>query len=128
MRIQAAEIVALIAKSYGNTYATLLPRVTKTLARALTVDPASGEGLKPLTTHFGAIVGLTMLGPLVVDSILLCMVEDYFRALPDLPRESEEESEKVFEAWKNAVEVWREHFGADADGVKVKLLQKHQLV
>ena len=128
MRIQAAEIVALIAKTYGDTYTTLLPRVTKTLAKALSVDPSSGEAVKPLTTHFGAIVGLTMLGPLVVDSILLAILEDYFKALPELPRESEEDSERVIEAWKNAAEQWKEHFGSDAPSSKVKLLQKHKLL
>lgn len=127
MRIQAAEIVALITKTYGNTYTTLIPRVTKTLAKAITVDPNGSEAVKPLTTHFGAIVGLTMLGPLVVDSILLPMAEEYFRVLPELPSESEEDAGKVFEAWKNAAEQWREHFGKDAPADKVKLLQKLKL-
>ncbi len=128
MRIQAAEIVALIAKSYGSTYSTLLPRVTKTLAKALSVDVASGEAVKPLTTHFGAIVGLTMLGPLVVDSILLAMIEDYFKAFGELPSESEEDTERVLQAWRNAAEQWQEHFGGVEDSDKLNLLKQHQLL
>lgn len=127
MRIQAAEIVALIARTYGNTYTTLIPRVTKTLAKALSVDPNSGEPIKPLTTHFGAIVGLTMLGPLVVDSILLPMAEEYLRVFPELPRESEDDSERVLQAWQSAAEQWREHFGADAPADKLDLLKKLNL-
>ena len=113
MRLQAAEIVALISKTYGDTYTTLLPRVTKTLAKALCYDPAVNE-VKPFSTHFGAIVGLTLLGTSVLDSVLMPMLEDYLAFVKDVENSKvlgePEEKEKVLSALKNAINQWKEHY------------------
>ncbi len=53
LRNFAAYLISTICKRYGNNYSTLQPRITKTLVRAL-LDPG-----KPLTTHYGAIVGIS---------------------------------------------------------------------
>lgn len=127
LRVQAAESVAFIAKMYGTTYTTLLPRVTKTLAKALVVDSSAGEGLKPLSTHYGAIVALSLLGPLVIDSVLLPILEEYMRVLPDLEKTSQSDAERVMEAWRNAISLWREHFGKEAPADKIQSLKKLKL-
>lgn len=124
LRLQAGELVSFIANAYGNTYTTLLPRVTKTLARALSTSEDGGE-VKPLTTHFGAIVTLTLLGPNVVDSVLLPMAESYMELLKSVEEGAVEvEREKVVLAWRNAFEQWKEHFGADADERKLRIINK----
>lgn len=113
LRLQAAELVAFISKTYGNTYTTLLPRVTKTLARALSYDPATNE-IKPFSTHFGAIVGLTLLGTNVIDSVIMPMLKEYLEFISD-PQNAEilgneEEKSKVLSALENAINQWKEHF------------------
>ncbi|KAI7867677.1 transcription initiation factor TFIID subunit 6 [Spinellus fusiger] len=55
-RHRAASLMTLICHQFGNAYHTLQPRITKSLLRAL-LDPA-----RPLTTHYGAMIGLDQLG------------------------------------------------------------------
>ncbi len=113
MRLQSAELVAFIAKTYGNTYTTLLPRVTKTLAKALSYDKATNE-IKPFSTHFGAIVGLTLLGTNVLDSILMPMLKNYLEFISESGNAvvlgTETEKTKVMSALENAINQWKEHF------------------
>ncbi|RUS13613.1 transcription initiation factor TFIID complex 60 kDa subunit [Endogone sp. FLAS-F59071] len=71
VRDNAAHLAANICHRYGPAYHTLQPRVTKTLLRAF-LDPA-----KPFTTHYGAIVGLTELGPEVVRVLVMPNVKAY---------------------------------------------------
>jgi transcription initiation factor TFIID subunit 6 len=83
--------------------------VTRTLAKTLS-DPE-----KPLTSHFGAIVGLTALGPMAVQSILIPVLPAYLRALgiEGTPMDGGEqlplETRKCYEALCDAVKVWRPH-------------------
>eukprot|EP00761_Pharyngomonas_kirbyi_P000328 gb/GECH01000328.1/.p1 GENE.gb/GECH01000328.1/~~gb/GECH01000328.1/.p1 ORF type:complete len:572 (+),score=78.98 gb/GECH01000328.1/:1-1716(+) len=65
LRDMAAEIVASICRSYGTAYHTLQPRITKTMLHAFL------DTERPHTTHYGAIVGLTALGPHVTQLLLL---------------------------------------------------------
>ncbi|RUP43411.1 putative transcription initiation factor TFIID subunit 6 [Jimgerdemannia flammicorona] len=67
----AARLMAQICQRYGKAYHTLQPRITKTLLRAF-LDPA-----KPLTTHYGAIIGLSELGPEVVRVLVVPNVKAY---------------------------------------------------
>lgn len=112
LRLQAAELVAFIAKTYGNTYTTLLPRVTKTLAKALSYDAFTNE-IKPFSTHFGAIVGLTLLGTNVIDSVLMPMLGDYLTFISNDKNSeilgNQQEKEKVLSALENAINQWKEH-------------------
>ena len=75
LREYAASVAALVCRRFGGTYTNLQPRVTRTLLRAL-MDPA-----KPLTTHFGAIVGLAALGPTVTQLLLLPNLNVYLEFL-----------------------------------------------
>lgn len=94
-RKTAAQLVTKICSKYGNAYQTLQPRVTRTLLRAF-LDP-----LKALTTHYGAIVGLTHLGPEVIKSLLLPNLSSYLNLIrPIIQSQSGEESLKKMEAQK----------------------------
>ena len=90
-----------------------MPRVTKTLAKALSYDPTTNEA-KPFTTHFGAIVGLTLLGTNVIDSVLMPMIGPFLDFITE-PKNvnllgTEDEKLKVISALQNAVNQWKEHF------------------
>ena len=65
LRVAAARTAAAVCAEFGDAYATLRPRVSKTYADAL------ADGAKPLATHFGALVGLRALGPLTVASLVI---------------------------------------------------------
>jgi transcription initiation factor TFIID subunit 6 len=75
LRRDAAELVAYVCGTFGQAYQTIIPRVTKTMAKTL------ADGEKPLTSHYGAVVGLTALGPLTVESVILPILHDYLGAL-----------------------------------------------
>ncbi|KAG0164232.1 hypothetical protein DFQ28_007295 [Apophysomyces sp. BC1034] len=70
-RHRAATLIATICNQYGKAYHTLKPRITKTLLRAF-LDPA-----KPLTTQYGAIIGLYQLGPEVTRVLIAPNVKFY---------------------------------------------------
>ncbi|KAL0091242.1 TATA box binding protein associated factor [Phycomyces blakesleeanus] len=70
-RHRAAGLMTLICNQFGKAYHTLQPRITKTLLRAL-LDPA-----RPLTTHYGAIVGLDQLGPEVTRVLVAPNIKFY---------------------------------------------------
>jgi hypothetical protein len=64
LRRYAAELVACICKRFGVQYPQLQPRVSVMLVAAL-------ESSKPLPTQYGAIQGISMMGPLAIGSLLL---------------------------------------------------------
>lgn len=61
----ASLLLEHVINSYGSSYSTLKPRVTRTLLRAL-LDPT-----KPVGTHYGALLGLEKLGPEVIKLVLV---------------------------------------------------------
>ncbi|CAG8545355.1 6620_t:CDS:10 [Ambispora gerdemannii] len=71
LREFAAKIIADIIKRYGPAYHTLKPRITKTLIRAL-LDPN-----KSFSTQYGAIVGLSALGPEIIKILMLPNIKTY---------------------------------------------------
>jgi len=75
LRNYAAEITGFICKRYGDSYSSLQPRITKTLHQAF-LDVS-----KPLTTHYGAIVGLSKLGTNVIQMLILPNVSSYMKIL-----------------------------------------------
>ena len=64
LRVLASKTVAEICERYGEEYATLQPRVTATLQKGLKAPQS------PLPTIFGALVGLSSLGPRVIESVV----------------------------------------------------------
>ncbi|KAI8148420.1 transcription initiation factor TFIID subunit 6 [Fennellomyces sp. T-0311] len=71
VRHRAASLIASICAEYGKAYHTLQPRITKTLLRAF-MDPA-----KPLTTQYGAIIGLDHLGTEVSRVLIVPNIKFY---------------------------------------------------
>eukprot|EP00740_Mantoniella_antarctica_P007300 CAMPEP_0181350554 /NCGR_PEP_ID=MMETSP1106-20121128/1324_1 /TAXON_ID=81844 /ORGANISM="Mantoniella antarctica, Strain SL-175" /LENGTH=503 /DNA_ID=CAMNT_0023463027 /DNA_START=148 /DNA_END=1656 /DNA_ORIENTATION=- len=75
LRIQAAGTMALVCRKFGGAYPTIQPRITRTLLRAML------DAGKPLPTHFGAISGLSALGPRVVRLLILPNLKQYLEVL-----------------------------------------------
>lgn len=75
LREHAADLVALICRRWGRDYATIQPRITKTLTQAFL------DVKRPLTTHYGAIVGLSRLGPPTRQLLILPNLDRYFKYL-----------------------------------------------
>ncbi|KAF9984663.1 hypothetical protein BGZ75_003759 [Mortierella antarctica] len=71
LRSTATDILLLICRRYGTSYHTLQPRITRTLLRAF-LDPE-----KALTTHYGAILGLSRLGNEVFKTLVLPNLKTY---------------------------------------------------
>ena len=76
LRELAARVIGLICSKFSAKYPALQTRILNTLCRALWTDKA-----KPLTTQFGALVGLTELGPLVVEQLILPQATKYLSKL-----------------------------------------------
>ncbi|KAM6582596.1 hypothetical protein CsatB_009598 [Cannabis sativa] len=95
LRDFTAKLVASICKRFGHVYNTLQTRLTKTLLNAF-LDPK-----RALTQHYGAIQGLTAIGPNVVRLLMLPNLEPYLRLLePELLLEKQKNEMKRYEAWR----------------------------
>ncbi|KAI9499123.1 transcription initiation factor TFIID subunit 6 [Zychaea mexicana] len=97
VRQRAAALIASICGEYGKAYHTLQPRITKTLLRAF-MDPA-----RPLTTQYGAIVGLEHLGVEVTRVLIVPNIKFYSdcclaNALEGSSIQRKQEGEKCQEA------------------------------
>ncbi|RLN21581.1 hypothetical protein BBI17_006990 [Phytophthora kernoviae] len=75
LRKYAAQLVAQICERYGDKYANIQARVSKTYHKAIT-DPEC-----PFSTQYGALHGMLFLGPLVMESLLFPNLEKYYRRL-----------------------------------------------
>lgn len=75
LRDLASELVRLVCEKYGQFYPTLQTRITKTLSKAF-LDPK-----RSLRTQYGAIKGLSVLGPHVIRSLLLPNLRLYLELL-----------------------------------------------
>ncbi|KYR01993.1 TATA-binding protein-associated-factor [Tieghemostelium lacteum] len=93
LREYSAKLVALICRKFGDSYNSLQGRVTKTLVQTL------HDTTKPLTTHYGAIVGLSSLGRNVIQLLLIPYIPKYYQLLePELTNPSNQQ--KAMEAHK----------------------------
>lgn len=102
VRDEAASIIAALCHSYGTVYNNMVPRIAKTLLKALT------DADKPLTSHYGAIMGIGALGPQAVDSLLLPIIHDYHGNLTSMPATNE--SQKVLMALERCAVCWHQNF------------------
>ncbi|KAK5578899.1 hypothetical protein RB653_008574 [Dictyostelium firmibasis] len=79
LRDFAARLVSFVCRKFGDAYSSLQGRITKTLVQTL------HDTTKPLTTHYGAIVGLAGLGRNVIQFLLLPYIPKYYKLLePEL--------------------------------------------
>ena len=82
LRDFASQLIAYICVRYGESYQTLQPRIAKTMLKAF-LDP-----LRPLPSHFGAILGFRALGREVVRMLLIPNVKVYTQLLDQLSSDS----------------------------------------
>ncbi|KAL6057925.1 histone H4-like TAF Taf6, SAGA complex subunit [Balamuthia mandrillaris] len=110
LRDYAANLISLVCQRFGDAYKNLQPRVSKTLLDAFM------DLTKPLTTHYGAIVGLTALGHHVVQLLILPNLSSYLRLLePELQSEASMkrlEARRCYGALLNAAGVYLQHASA----------------
>ncbi len=71
LRDFTAALVEKIASAYGNAFVTLIPRLSKTFVGALL------DFSKPLTTHYGAIKGISALGKAAQSKLLFSNLAQY---------------------------------------------------
>ncbi|KAK9767594.1 histone H4-like TAF Taf6, SAGA complex subunit [Basidiobolus ranarum] len=106
VRKLAAKIVGIICSKYGQNYHTLQPRVTKTLLRAF-LDPT-----KPLTTHYGAIIGLSSLGNEIIKILIVPNLKPYGtilgQQLESTNATKKQEAEKCHSALMDAIKSLKE--------------------
>lgn len=74
-RDRCASLLGDICKKYSHVYTTLLPRVSKTMVKTFT------DTGKPLSSHYGAIVGIATLGLRAIESLIVPNLEAYLSAL-----------------------------------------------
>ncbi|KAJ1664622.1 histone H4-like TAF Taf6, SAGA complex subunit [Coemansia sp. RSA 1813] len=125
LRDNAAEQIADICQHYGHSYHTLQSRIARTLLRAF-LDPT-----KPLTTHYGAIVGLTKLGASTAKVLILPNIKTYMTLLsteleknnPQLTHDGKHCQEALLEALRV---VAREESAAAEDELKLASLSSTQ--
>ncbi|EGC28467.1 TATA-binding protein-associated-factor [Dictyostelium purpureum] len=83
LRDFSAQLVTFICRKFGDSYSSLQSRITKTLVQTL------HDTTKPLTTHYGAVVGLSGLGKNVIQFLLLPYISTYYKLLePELNNNS----------------------------------------
>lgn len=83
LRDFAAEIISDVCAKFSKKYTDFQPRITKTLKSAIQ------DASKPMTTHYGAIVGLGALGFRVVDLLVIPLMKDYTKLVLDILKETE---------------------------------------
>lgn len=103
VRQRAAGLIAHICQHYGKSYHTLQPRIARTLMRAV-MDPA-----RPLTTQYGAIVGLDRLGTEVTRTLLVPNIAPYSeiclqRSIESRPLEASKCREALVEVLQHVAE------------------------
>ncbi|KAK3154346.1 hypothetical protein QOZ80_2BG0189340 [Eleusine coracana subsp. coracana] len=92
LRDFSANLVASVCRRFGHVYHNLQTRLTKTLIHAF-LDPA-----KSLTQHYGAVQGISALGPSAIRLLLLPNLVTYMQLLgPELQLEKQKnEHSKLF--------------------------------
>uniref|UniRef100_A0A0D9V1G9 TATA box binding protein associated factor (TAF) histone-like fold domain-containing protein n=1 Tax=Leersia perrieri TaxID=77586 RepID=A0A0D9V1G9_9ORYZ len=95
LRDFSANLVASVCRRFGHVYHNLQTRLTKTLIHAF-LDPQ-----KSLTQHYGAVQGISALGPSAIRLLLLPNLETYMQLLePELQLEKQKNEMKRKEAWR----------------------------
>lgn len=69
----ASLLLEHVIDTYGSSYSTLTPRVTRTLLRALL------DSSKPIGTHYGALLGLEKMGSEVIKLVLVGNLKMWYK-------------------------------------------------
>ncbi|XP_022013152.1 transcription initiation factor TFIID subunit 6 isoform X1 [Helianthus annuus] len=95
LRNFTANLVALIFRRFGYGYHNLQLRVTRTLLHSF-LDPA-----KAFPQNYGAIKGMTAIGPQVVRMLLLPNLDPYLQYIePEMQLEKQKNESRRHEAWR----------------------------
>ena len=97
LRDFAASLLKRVLERFSASYSTLKPRITRALLKAYL------DNKKPFTTHYGAIVALTMMGREVVRTLVVPNLKIYAEhllepALNEGDLSQRDDAEKVLEA------------------------------
>jgi transcription initiation factor TFIID subunit 6 len=96
LRDKSALLLRKICSNYRTSYGTIKPRVIKTLLRAF-LDPS-----KPLTTHYGAVVGLAALGHETLKLMVLPHIKSYGEMLDPIMKSQDQiasnEANRIYQA------------------------------
>ncbi|ANB13085.1 Taf6p [Sugiyamaella lignohabitans] len=87
VRDYAASLLKLICDTYGDTYHTLKPRVTRTLLKGFM------DTTRPACALYGSVVGLKALGAEIVRVVILGNIKAWYQGV--FPRISKEEDRKT---------------------------------
>src|SRR3981189_1231023 len=71
LRDFAASLLKRVLDRFSTSYSTLKPRITRALLKAYL------DNRKPFTTHYGAIIGLSMMGREVVRTLVVPNLKIY---------------------------------------------------
>ncbi|GEQ68614.1 hypothetical protein JCM33374_g2282 [Metschnikowia sp. JCM 33374] len=97
----ASLLLEHVINSYGSSYSTLKPRVTRTLLRAFL------DSSKPIGTHYGALLGLEKLGPEVIKLVLVANLKMWYKSVILEGDKSDAEkgllTEKILEALRKLI-------------------------
>src|SRR5271156_1454345 len=98
LRDFASSLLSLVLKRFSTSYSTLKPRITRALLKAFL------DNKKPLTTHYGAVAGLCVMGRETVRTLLVPNLKLYsdFLLQPAFGEDSDHarrfDGEKVLDA------------------------------
>ncbi|KAJ1507598.1 hypothetical protein HMI56_007704 [Coelomomyces lativittatus] len=88
LRQHSAHLLSTLLFQFSDSYPTLLPRVTRTFLMML-LEPS-----KPLTSKVGAVLGLSLLGPEVIEASLIPNVHLYIPLFESKGLQPTEDQEK----------------------------------
>lgn len=102
IRSHAAGVLSLICNVYGDTYPTLIPRVCKTLVSALGIEgpEKNQKSTGSMESCLGAVLGLKILGPLVIETTLVPLLDQL------IPSSTSEIAQELQEA---ITQIWAPH-------------------
>jgi len=110
LRDYAADLVGKICYKYGKYYKDLRPRITKNLLHAF-LDPN-----KALTTHYGAIKGLSSLGTNSIQLVLIPNIAAYIKLIkPKLESENPQEKNCAMKCYETLLEICGNFFRTTAE-------------
>jgi transcription initiation factor TFIID subunit 6 len=94
LRDFSASLLQLIIDRFSSSYSTLKPRITRALLKAYL------DNKKPLTTHYGAITGLRIMGAEVVRALVVPNLKIYSEFVLQPAFDAETDVSQKFDAEK----------------------------
>lgn len=105
----AAILLQHLIRVYGLSYSTLMPRVTRTLLRALL------DSSKPIGTHYGALLGLQNMGNEVIKLVLVGNLKMWSKLVIENEDKNENEREILLSATLDTLRKLKQDQEANVD-------------